>query len=633
MKRLIISSIFFLSIVSLYANNITDIKASSIPPELLVNANAVIQDYSNSVTIYPSGNGEEKISITTTVLNENGENYSYLAEFYDKYSSISDIKGTVYDKDGKKIRRLEFDEIYDISAITGFSIYDDNRLKYANPKVGSFPYTVVYSFTKKFKSFLVIPGFRVYPGYYVSVQKASYSINLVNGVKINYKGNKRFTYSPSITENKGTKTITWVVENQHSLVQEPLSESIQDIIPSLTIAPENYKFDDYEGSNKSWNELGNWAYKLLKGRDNLPDATVQKIKDLVADKKNDFEKASALYEYMQKKVRYVSIQVGIGGFQPFHAEIVDRYSYGDCKALTNYMMTLLNAVGIKSYYCLVSAGSDSPNIDKEFVCTQFNHAFLMLPIEKDTLFLECTSQQVPFGYNGTFTDDRDVLVVDSTNSFIKHTNVYRKEKNNTVNSFIFKIEPQLDCNIIQKSVYTGVASEPIRYLMEASPEKQRANVLNRFQLKMVKISTLTYHEKRDIVPIITENIEYYVPKIAQVTTNSVIVPFNQVTQMSELKRVSDRKSNIVISRNEFQTDSLIFIVPKEIKADKIPVANSFSSIFGKYKLEVKIEENKIIFIRFVEWNKGTFSPEKYSELLSFQRKINDMDRQVIIFKK
>ena len=67
---------------------------------------------------------------------------------------------------------------------------------------------------------------------------------------------------------------------------------------------------------------------------------------------NDTDKISALYKYMQDKVRYVSVQVGIGGWQPIEAETVDRLSCGDCKALANYMESLLDVAGIKTIILL-----------------------------------------------------------------------------------------------------------------------------------------------------------------------------------------------------------------------------------------------------------------------------------------
>lgn len=633
MKRVFILLVLVLSsFLIVNASDNTNWSTTSIPSNLLVKANAVLRNYEKSLRISANGEVEEFINMATTILNENGERYCYLVESYDKYSSISDLDGVVFDKNGKKIRKIRNDEFVDISAIAGFSIYDDNRLKVANPKIGDYPYTVVYSYKKKHKSFFAIPGWQIYPGYNIAVQKTSLKMIIEQGAKINYKGNNRFNIVPTISDEKGKKIIFWNVENQPAIEVEPLSESFSEFTPLLQIAPEKFIMDNFEGSNTSWRELGDWAFKLGKNRNELPEATKAKIKGLIAEVKTEPEKAKILYEYLQNKVRYVSIQVGIGGFQPFPAETVDRLSYGDCKALTNYMKSLLDVAGIKSYYCLVKAGEDSPNIDKNFVCSQFNHAFLMLPFNSDTLYLECTSQKLPFGYNGTFTDDRDVLVIDSTASYLKHTNIYDKDHNKTINSFNIKMGKQLDCDITQKSNYIGVASESIRYLIDERPEKQRENVLKRFQLRQVKISKLSYNEIKDVTPIITENIEYYVPQIAQITNNSAIVPFNQVTLLNDFKRVSNRKSNIVIQRSEAQIDTITYLIPQNLIIEKLPNGGSFKSSFGKYDLQVTSNNGEIKFIRKIEWNKGNFNPELYNDLIQYQRKVNEMDRQVIMMK-
>ncbi|RPH34249.1 MAG: DUF3857 domain-containing protein [Bacteroidales bacterium] len=633
-KKILYLLLIAISLVHVtYASEEPNWSVSLIPAELKLKSNAVIRNFETILTISANGKVEEFVKIATTILNENGERFSYLVESYDKFSSISGLDGVVYDKTGKKIRKIKADEFLDVSAIAGFSIYDDNRLKVANPKVGDYPYTVVYEYTKKHKSFFAIPGWQIYPSYNVSVQKSSYKIILEKGAKISLKGNEKFALTPTIIEGVESKSYLWSIENLPIIEQEPFSGAFTDVTPILYVAPERFVMDDYEGSNSSWSDLGNWAHNLGRNKNILPEQTKEKIKNLLLDASSDIEKAKRLYEYLQNKVRYVSIQMGIGGYQPFPAETVDRLSYGDCKALANYMKSLLEIAGIKSYYCLVRAGEDAPNIDNKFVCSQFNHAFLMLPISKDTLYLECTNQQVPFGYNGTFTDDRDVLVIDSINSYLKHTNVYGKEKNKIINSFSFKVSNQMDCNVLQKSSYIGVATEDVRYLMLERPEKQRENVLSRFQLRQVKITSLNYVEQKDILPIITESVEYNVSQIAQVTNNNtMILPFNQVTQLEDIKRVSNRKSDIVIRRDFMQIDTLKFAIPLQLNIDKLPVANSFTSAFGAYKLEVNSTKNLITFIRTIEWKKGKFKPELYTDLVQYQRKINEMDRQVLMLK-
>ena len=112
---------------------------------------------------------------------------------------------------------------------------------------------------------------------------------------------------------------------------------------------------------------------------------------------------------MQDNTRYISVQYGIGGWEPENAMAVDQLGYGDCKALTNYTMALLKTQGIDSYYTVLYGGVKR-DMNPEFTMMQGNHAILNVPTEDSTdIWLECTSQTNPFNYLGDFTDDRYAL--------------------------------------------------------------------------------------------------------------------------------------------------------------------------------------------------------------------------------
>ena len=93
--------------------------------------------------------------------------------------------------------------------------------------------------------------------------------------------------------------------------------------------------------------------KILSGTDELPEETKVKIKNLVGNEKDPIKKAKIVYKYVQEKSRYVSIQVGIGGWKPMLANDVDRLGYGDCKALIKLYKSFLNAVDVPSYYTII----------------------------------------------------------------------------------------------------------------------------------------------------------------------------------------------------------------------------------------------------------------------------------------
>lgn len=633
MRKILFLIALYTWILNANASENPNWSVSLIPAELKVKANAVVRLSETTITVLENSKTEESIHIVVTIMNENGDQFGNLVEYYDKYSSISGLDGIVYDQNGKKIRKIKQDEFLDYSAISGFSIYEDNRVKFASPKVGSYPYTVEYEYKKKHKKFMVLPGWTIYPYYNVSVQKSVFTLINDNKSKVFYKGNGKFSITPLVNEYNGLTTTRWNVENLTVLEDEPYSGDFSELTPQLFLAPEEFEMDGYKGTNKSWAEFGNWSSKLGQGRDSLSQPTIEKIRTITANAKTDTEKAKLLYEFMQNKVRYVSIQAGIGGWQPFPAETVDRLSYGDCKALANYMQAILRVAGIKSYYCLVRAGAETSNMKKDFVCSQFNHAFLMLPVDHDTIFLECTSQIDPFGYNGTFTDDRDIVVVDGMNSHIKHTNIYTRKENQVLKTVNIKIDNKLNCKVEQINKYVGVATEDRRFLMQEKPEKQREIVLRDIEYKQVKLNNLNYLEHKDIIPVIDERFSYDIAAIAQLTSSkTMIIPFNQVSVLSDLKRVSNRKSDVIIRRDEIEIDTINYVIPQGIIVDKLPISGSFRSIFGSYKLDVSSVGNQISFIRTLTWDKCEHKPEKYIELMQYQKKVNEMDRQVMILK-
>jgi len=106
---------------------------------------------------------------------------------------------------------------------------------------------------------------------------------------------------------------------------------------------------------------------------------------------------------MQAKTHYISVQLGIGGIQPFLASDVDKQNYGDCKALVNYTQALLKAVDIDSYYCIVQSGrAYKVDLLKDFPSMQGNHIILCLPFKNDTTWADCTQPNHPFWLFGRF---------------------------------------------------------------------------------------------------------------------------------------------------------------------------------------------------------------------------------------
>ena len=141
-----------------------------------------------------------------------------------------------------------------------------------------------------------------------------------------------------------------------------------------------------------------------------------------------YKKVAVLYDYLQKNTHYVLVTFGIGGLQPYEASYVARNKYGDCKALSNFMVALLKEAGIKSYPVAIWGGEEEREFVKDFPSHQSNHIICAVPIEKDTVWLECTTSQfLPAGYLSWFTANRfGLLISENGGSPRSHTSLFTK---------------------------------------------------------------------------------------------------------------------------------------------------------------------------------------------------------------
>src|SRR5690606_33061791 len=211
-------------------------------------------------------------------------------------------------------------------------------------------------------------------------QKSTFKVVTHPQVKLRINS-KNYQQSPVIESNDKLRSYSWSTENLPASRYEPYSPIFSKNNISVEVVPEKFEYFNIEGEITDWHSFGLWMNQnLLKGKQNLPESTIEKIKYLTRNIASDKEKAKVLYEYLQNKTRYISVQIGIGGFEPITASEVDRLGYGDCKALVNYMMSLLEVVNIPSYYCHVEAGNTKIDIDPEFAnIVDGNHVILCIP--------------------------------------------------------------------------------------------------------------------------------------------------------------------------------------------------------------------------------------------------------------
>jgi hypothetical protein len=160
---------------------------------------------------------------------------------------------------------------------------------------------------------------------------------------------------------------------------------------------------------KSWSDVGVWYAGLARGRRDLSPELRQKALELTAAAPSPLAKMQALAIFVQNEVRYVAIELGIGGYQPHSASEVFAHRFGDCKDKATLLSAMLEAIGVKSYYVLINTARGAVTAESP-PAPYFNHAILAvaLPADMDDPSLEATIQHATLG-NLLFFDPTDPL--------------------------------------------------------------------------------------------------------------------------------------------------------------------------------------------------------------------------------
>ncbi len=625
--------IYFIAICVSLSNARAETKFSvkNIPDSLKYNANAVFRYDKMVLEIISTTNATLTVSYAVTILNKSAYNYSLLTKNYGKFNKIKNIKGAVYDASGELVKKFKDEDIDDYSATEG-SLYQDNRVKFINPDYRKYPFTVEYSYEVRYYGSLIYPAWVAYPGYDVAIEQSSYRVRVPENIQFRYfTKNLEKGFFQNISD--GYKEYNWEVKNLVALEKELYTTPLQDIIPVVYIAPNDFSMDGYDGNLASWQNFGKWIYDLNEGLSKLPEETQQDVKSIIKDADNDYDRCKLLYEYLQDNTRYVSVQIGIGGWKPIDAKTVDRLGYGDCKALTNYMQALLEVAGIKSFYAVVNAGPNAEDIILEFPSIQSNHAILCIPIKNDTTWLECTSQRRPFGYIGTFTDDRNVLLITDEGGKIVRTKKYThldNQKNCKVNVF-FDIDGNASLNI--STDYQGMFYDWMQYVSLKDEHDQKQIIRDDLHIPNLELKNYSFQETRDIIPSMKLNVDLSIYGYGTSFGNKMMITLNMINKSKDIpNRKKKRKSDILIRRSYIETDTIIYHIPPDYAIYKTSSERNIESDFGSFYTSITIADSKIIYVRYLKMNKCRYSPEAFNRFMDFVEEVKkaDNDKAVLV---
>ncbi|NLR62953.1 DUF3857 domain-containing protein [Chitinophaga varians] len=581
--------------------------------------------------------GPKEVNVVThyvlTVLDEEGAEASTLVESYNKQVDVRSISGALYDADGKLVKRLKQSDIKDLSVDGDGSLMTDTRYKVHRFYHNIYPYTVEYEVEERVNNTYHLRSWMPQVIKECTVELSRFVVETPVGYKLRYLASGA-AGEPKVAE-KGKVAYSWEVKNIPAFTGEPYSREFVELSANVLLSPSVFKFDDYEGNGTTWEGLGKFGYTINAGRDELPDNIKQKVQELTAGQSSKAQKIQVLYKWLQQNYRYISIQLGIGGLQTFDAKTVAAKGYGDCKALSNYMMALLKEAGIKSYCAWVKAGEGEKYINEQFPDDDFNHVILCVP-DKDTTWLECTSNTLPAGYLSGFTSDRAVLLLTEEGGKLVHTPALGMKDNRQVRTVNAVMQDNGNLKVSAVTMRSGEEQETLHEALHVySKDKQLEMMRKSLDLSSYDVGKFDCRELPALIPEIEEQLDLNCNAYATVTGKRIFIVPNILnrSRVGKLEPDSNRISDVVLKFAFEHVDSVSITVPEGYKAEAMPAPVALQTKFGSYSATAAMKGNTITYIRKLQRKAGIFPAAEYNEFAKFYTAIYRADRNRMVLVK
>ena len=584
--------------------------------------NAIVLEDVETFTMSSATSGNLDVRRSVRVFNDAGLEDAVFQEYTDQFHAITSFKGTV-EKEGGKPVKIKKEDLVMVSIASGLA--EDGFVNGYQP-TASYPFTVTYEYTMSYrKGFASFPVFFPVSGEKVKVEKGSYTLQVPSGTKINAISAK----AGDMRKETGKADVyRWDIPVFEGYADESLMPSWREIVPFVMACPVDFTFAGVPGSQGTWEDVGAFCYGLKEGTEDLPEEVVARLKEMTASAKTDLEKVRVLYDYLRERTRYVSIQLGIGGYKPFPAAQVHQSGFGDCKGLSNYMQAMLRAVGIPSCYTIVNTDRDR-FLPGYAGIGQMNHAMLCVPLpeKKDTLWLECTNPSVPLGYRHEDVAGHDVVLVTDKGGVPVRVRPYADSLSRDYSDIDISLSADGSAKAsVRRSLYLDETESWYR-IREWKPETQHSRLTSGLAVQPQSV-TLTgvqdnfrNYDGPDYCPWMQVDFTFETRQYATSGKDRLFVPANPYPMNATLQRTK-RQNDLVCKRGSVSRDLIRIHIPAGYKVESLPAPVSQDTEWGTFTASAKEEDGAVTVLHEFRAKPFRESPDSYDRFRTFVRAVN-----------
>jgi len=604
--------------------------AASIPANLRENAHVIKRYEKITFDVKDVDRAVLSVHRVLTVLDEKGAWALNFTEYTNKLRKIDEFEVKGYNALGMVVEKFRKKDLQKQAILDG--LVTDGMYHYIRIKSTVYPATIEYKYEVEYT------GTASYPAWQLqvpdqSVEFSSFAAKVPVDLDLRFRS-QQIDIKPKVSTEGKQKVYQWEAKNVLSFGDEENTADWSSCFPGVILAPNKFRHYNTFGEMTTWKAFGKWAYDLMAGLDELPAGRNAFFVALVKDAGSDREKVAKLYDYLQKNFRYVSIQLGIGGVKPFPAQFTDEKKYGDCKALSFFMHTALKAVGIKSYCALINAGYNSNPVPADFPSDPFDHEILCVPLQQDTIWLECTSNTTEFGQLGTFTENRNALLLTENGGVLVRTPRSSSGYNTYITTTNVLLAEDGSGTSTTSTASNGAYRETLNSIMSMKKDDQKISIVNHLGFRNPDDFLITRKAQDAFLNV---DIELSIEKIPQFKAGNKMFLNKRLNNLwaAKLPKAEGRRHDFYFRHPFIKIDTTVYHLPEGFAPEAIPEPVDVKCEYGSYRTAYVFDETKkqVRCIARLELLQHKIPAAQYAAVKYFFDRVMSDEAQKLVVKR
>ena len=617
----------------------------------LLTVSVVAQDFSKEDYIYLKRHEHIKVEMSRqnfNIIKSVSEQAEYLtskklyfaneAMHFDSFTAIEDVDAYTYIPSSD--RKIPVDYIETKRAFDNGIFYSDQESKNF-----TFPAVTQGAITNlNYKEIITDPHFMglFRFGTYVPTKSAQLSIEFPKNVSVGYINFHTEDINVEFKQEstKDSNIWTWTANNTNGYQGEDDSEEALYYTQHIIVYIKNY---DYKGKNYSVlndvNDLYKWYVSLVDQIDETDLSQVHQIAENVTKGlTNNHDKAEAIFSWVQNNINYVAFEDGLGGFIPRSASSVCEKRYGDCKDMANLLFEMLNHVGVEAYRTWIGTRNrpysylevPTPMVD--------NHMITTAMIDGETIFLDATDSNVPFGMPSAFTQTKEALVgIDKDTFKLIKVPIQSADKNASKVVSTITLEGET-MKVSETRELTGY--EKVDFIVDYTFKKDTRTdeeflnntfVLGNNKTNYTNFKMANFDNKN--TPLVLNydlSIDSYIKTIGD--KMYINLDLDRVLSKSKIN-IEEKKLSKKIEHAYQKTYETTFVIPEGFKANFIPEAMNFEHPDYSFNITYTQKDNTIVKNKTIIVNTLSVQKDEFNSWNDFISNIIKAYKKSIIIER